>query len=69
MIYMKPTQILYGHRKFFEMAIENETQLKNGQYVPSRPIGTRTFFDRIYAAWLVFSGQADALRWLEDYYD
>ena len=66
---MKPTQIYYGTRKFFEMGLTNETLVKGDVWVPSRPMGGRWgFFRRLYPAWLVFIGKADALIWLEDHY-
>lgn len=62
---MKPTQICYGHRKFFEMALNDDAGLPDGRWVPARPTGTRrSIIGRLYAAWLVFVGRADALVWL-----
>lgn len=37
-----------------------------GRYVLSRFLGMFTLRNRIKAAWLVFTGQADALVWPED---
>lgn len=30
---------------------------------PARPLGYSSIFKRIRAAWLVFTGRADALKW------
>jgi hypothetical protein len=50
--------LLKSHRRFME----------NGTEVPARFYGHRTgFFARLYPAWLVFTGQADAVVWPEDY--
>ncbi len=35
----------------------------NGEWVPARPVGYPSFASRIIAAWLVFIGKADALKW------
>lgn len=62
---MRATTIHYGHRKFFEMALESDAGLPDGRWVPARCSGTRTsFFGRLQAAWLVFIGRADALVWI-----
>lgn len=34
-----------------------------GQWVPARPEGYASFRSRVRAAWLVFTGKADALTW------
>jgi hypothetical protein len=34
-----------------------------GKWVPARPLGFPSFGYRIKAAWLVFTGRADALIW------
>jgi hypothetical protein len=35
----------------------------NGQWVPARPLGFMSLSSRLRAAWLVFTGRADALLW------
>lgn len=51
---MRPTTILFAHRKKFEMLAAR----------PKRFTGERRgLVERIYAAWLVFTGRADALLW------
>lgn len=37
----------------------------NGNYVPARPLGFQSVFERFKCAWLVFTGRADALIWPE----
>jgi len=39
--------------------------LPDGRYVPARPMGWPTFGRRMKAAWLVFTGKADALKWTD----
>lgn len=51
---MRGTLIVYAHHKTFELLASERRRF----------YGHRTrFFDRLYAAWLVFSGRADALCW------
>lgn len=35
----------------------------NGRWVPARPLGYHSLRTRLTLAWLVFTGQADALTW------
>lgn len=53
---MRGTMILYAYPEVFELLAED-----------CRRFGaTRTgFFQRLFAAWLVFCGRADALSWDE----
>lgn len=37
----------------------------NGRWVPARSLGFQAFPSRVRAAWLVFTGRADALIWPE----
>lgn len=39
------------------------TQLSNGLWVPARPLGGCGWPWRLRAAWLVFTGRADAVTW------
>ncbi len=51
---MRPTMILFAHQTKFAILAER----------PKRFAGTRSgLIERLYAAWLVFSGRADALMW------
>jgi hypothetical protein len=36
---------------------------KNGEWFMARPLPMYTIFERWKCAWLVFTGQADALLW------
>lgn len=64
---MRGTTIHYASPEWVELLRNNQIVLSNGRWVPSRMYGHRQrFFERLYAAWLVFSGQADALVWLVD---
>lgn len=52
---MRGTMIVYAHPETLQLAAEH-----------GRFSETRTgFFERLYAAWLVFTGRADALSWDE----
>lgn len=53
---MRETMILYAHPETFKLLSED----------PTRFSGTRRRFgQRLYVAWLVFCGRADALCWEE----
>ena len=39
------------------------SKLIEGRWVPARPLGDPSLRNRICAAWLVFTGRADALTW------
>lgn len=42
----------------------NEVSVEiGGRYMPSRPLGYPSFRHRLAAAWLVFTGRADAVTW------
>lgn len=38
-------------------------QVKGGDYEPARPHGLYSLRNRIRLAWMVFTGEADALLW------
>lgn len=42
-----------------------QVTLSTGEWAPARPLGYPTFRRRLHAAWLVFTGRADALTWTE----
>lgn len=46
-----------------ESAKSTQAGLPDGRWVPARPLGFASFTQRIKAAWLVFTGKADALTW------
>lgn len=55
---MRGTLIVYAHPDTFELMTRE----------PKRFHGHRTgFWERLYAAWLVFTGRADALAWDDDH--
>lgn len=55
---MRPTMILHAHPATFAILAQR----------PERFTGTRSgLIGRLYAAWLVFVGRADALSWEEWY--
>jgi len=37
--------------------------LPDGRYVPARPMGFQSWRERWRAAWLVWTGRADAVTW------
>jgi len=60
----KTPAIHWASDKFFEMAIQSSCELPGGRWVPARPLPYYSWIQRWRAAWLVFTGKADALRWL-----
>lgn len=48
---------------WLDLVLETGTEIKPGYWAPSRPISAPTLRDRFKAAWLVFTGKADALIW------
>ena len=53
---MRPTMILYAHPQSLRILADDMVRFS----------GTRTaIHERLYAAWLVFIGEADALCWTE----
>ena len=42
------------------------TEVADGRWVPSRPLGFQAWHQRWRAAWLVFTGKADAVVWPEN---
>lgn len=40
-------------------------KIGNGRWALARPLGYPSFLSRLHAAWLVFTGKADALKWEE----
>jgi hypothetical protein len=35
----------------------------NGKWLPARPEGYQSLWSRMYCAWLIFTGKADAVIW------
>lgn len=51
-------------RSIIESANQNMTRVPVGMaWVPTRACGHASFCSRIKAAWMVFTGKADALTW------
>jgi hypothetical protein len=51
-------------REIIETANQNMTRVPPGMaWVPARAYGYPSFYSRVKAAWLVFTGKADALTW------
>ena len=44
-------------------SIKGEQAEIDGKWVPARPLGFYSIGHRIKAAWLVFTGKADAVTW------
>lgn len=64
---MKPVSILYMSRQFLETCQELMARAPGAPgYVPARPLGWSSIRVRLRAAWLVFTGKADALVWEQD---
>jgi len=55
---MRPTLIVYAHPDTLRILSE-----ENRRFSGTR----RTFRARLYAAWLVFTGRADALMWQDEH--
>lgn len=66
---MRGTVIHYVSDEFADLLKTHRTHMPDGREVPARFYGHRKgFFERLYPAWLVFTGRADALVWMQDYY-
>jgi hypothetical protein len=51
---MRPTLIIYAHPDTLALMAENKTRFAGRRH---------KFAERFYAAWLVFTGRADAISW------
>lgn len=51
---MRPTTIIYAHPETFRILAEDTRRFSGSR---------RSLPDRMFAAWLVFTGRADALSW------
>ena len=58
---MKQYPSIRDVREVVQDAVSIQCRLPNGQYVPARSLGSSFLGDRWRAAWLVWTGQADAL--------
>jgi len=61
---MRKPAIHWAHTKFFEIAMSCSIELPDGRWVPARSEPFHSIMQRWRAAWLVFTGQADALIWI-----
>ncbi len=65
---MRGTVIHYVSDAWADLLKTHRYHRPDGSTVPARFFGHRTgFFQRLAAAWLVFTGRADAIMWPEDY--
>ena len=64
MKYMKSPNI-WNLKRLVEHCNKNEVscQISTGDWVPARPLGYDSISNRLRAAWLVFTGNADAVIW------
>ena len=60
---MKYPAIIRMSPKWIDSLLENQVGLAGGLYAPARPLPFEGGFRRWRAAWLVFTGRADALIW------
>ena len=59
----KKSPLVWRLKDLFVSANELRCEIEKGKWVPCRPIGYFGIRHRFRAAWLVFSGQADAVTW------
>lgn len=58
---------VYRLRTLINQVLACDTHKQVGTtFVPARPLGYPSLRVRIYAAWLVFTGRADAVIWPEN---
>lgn len=60
---MRKTPNIYTIESLVEIVTTTRRLKKGKKWVPVRPLSVPSVSKRIRAAWLVFSGQADAVRW------
>lgn len=61
---MQMPAILTCDKHFVASLSQCAAGLPDGRYVPARPLPWYSIEQRWRAAWLVFTGKADALRWV-----
>ena len=59
---MKKTPNIFTLESLITGITENQTEI-GGKWIPARPEGFYSLRYRIKAAWLVFTGKADAIVW------
>lgn len=52
--------------EFAQSALNNSEEAAYGRWVPARPVRCRSFLRRLWDAWAVLRGRADALQWMRD---
>lgn len=58
---------VYDLKNLIMLSMDPDVQANiNGKWVPARPLGYPSFTQRVRAAWLVFTGKADAVKWPGD---
>lgn len=62
---MKDPAKIICDQHFMSMLASTSAGLKDGRWVPARPIGWAPGLSRFRRAWDVFTGKADALYWVE----
>jgi hypothetical protein len=60
---MRYPDIIYLSPNWVESINEVQAQIEPNKWVPARPLGFQSLRTRIRAAWLVWTGKADALIW------
>lgn len=60
---MKDPAIIELSPRWLQSLDECHAGLPDGRWVPARPHGFSSIWYRIKAAWLVWTGRADALIW------
>ena len=62
---MRRTPSIYKLENLYNMVARNDVScgLPDGRYVPARPLGFQSARYRLRAAWLVWTGRADAVVW------
>lgn len=56
---------VYTPEEIVELAMTNQKEIQPGRWVACRPMGYQSlgFRKRLKAAWMVFTGRWDALKW------
>jgi len=63
---MNKAPTIYTLERLLKTAVEGTEAEIDGKWVPARPLGYYSIKHRIKAAWLVFTGKADAVTWPGD---
>lgn len=63
---MKKYPKIYTLKQFSDTLNAHKRVEINGKWYPARPSGLQSLYYRLKAAYLVFTGQADAIIWPQD---